>query len=180
MIFKDRIIDIISFLENGKTVLLPCEHRWKIAITIHNVDKYMHLSNVGLFEKNCTILFEDLDSLKQNLPRLHPRVETMLVYYKRPFLMKVRSNELSKIKIINGSCYVSLARNEYLKTILSLMGQPLLLFSPNVKINDDFQMDNTSQNVLSEVDFICKETGYLSSAEDYAIFAYDDEGMLME
>ncbi|HMP29118.1 MAG TPA: hypothetical protein PKD85_05945 [Saprospiraceae bacterium] len=177
MLFKDRIIDIITLIESGKTVLIPCDHKWHLAISSQNQDKYDHLYSLGIIEKTNILLFESLDHLKRHLPSLHPRVETMLVYYKRSFLMKVDAAHIVGFGTEFSNCYVSIARNDFLKTILSLLGQPLRLLTPRQTISD---LNTINQKILNEIDYICKETEYTNLAEEYVIFSYDEEGLLVD
>jgi hypothetical protein len=180
MIFKDRIIDIINTLEDGKAILLPCEHRWNMAISLSNTQKFKDLSDLIFINKTATLLFENLDHLKSYLPSLHPRVETLLVYYNRPFLMQVESDYIFNAEHIDDKCFLTIAINDYLKTIVSLLGQPLILFSLKDEFNRIKLPEELPNNVLNQVDYLCLETSYINPDEDYVVFESDDSGFLQE
>ena len=178
MIFKDRIIDIINVLEEGGLVCMPDEHRWNMAFLPMYHEKYdQHPDLKKYLGKNFTILYESLDHLKYAIPTLHPRVETMLVYYKRTFLMETDAGRLINMPPLGKNCYVTIARNDYLKTIISLLGQPLILWPFKKPIISD---QDIPEEVKKMADYICLETDYINTLEAYVTFSVDEEGMLLE
>jgi hypothetical protein len=177
MIFKDRIIDIINVLENKGVVCLPDDHRWNLAVLPSYYENSGVLTEYALVTENIpTILFENLNHLKSGLPSLHPRIETMLVYYKRTFLMTTNADKVKHIPVISDIYHLSIARNEYLKTILSLLGNALILWPLKNAYGPDYQIP---EEILKIADYVCQERDYLDLTESYVTFSVDDEGVLI-
>lgn len=178
MIFKDRIIDIINILEKRGVVCMPDDHRWNLAVLPSYYDNNSDAGLInGYTEHIPTILYENLNQLKIGLPSLHPRIETMLVYYNRTFLMTSKPDKVKNIPVIADVYHLSIARNEYLKTILSLLGQPLILWP----LKKDYNIVNDVPEIIKNLaDYICTETDYINRAENYVTFSVDEEGVLLD
>lgn len=178
MIFKDRIIDIINVLENKGVVCLPDDHRWNLAVLPSYYENSVLSKEYSLITENIpTILYENLNHLKSGLPSLHPRIETMLVYYNRTFLMTTTADKVKHIPLISETFHLSIARNEFLKTLISLLGNPLILWPLKNASGPDYQIP---EEIAELSDYVCMERDYLNSSENYVTFSVDEEGVLMD
>ena len=178
MIFKDRIIDIINVLEKRGVVCLPDDHRWNLAIHPSFYQNGVVAKEFSSITEGIpTILYESLNHLKSGLPSLHPRVETMLVYYNRTFLMTTNADKVKHIPVVSEVYHLSIARNEYLKTILSLLGNVLILWPLKNASGPDYQIP---EEIIQISDYVCQERDYLNSSENYVTFSVDEEGVLID
>jgi L-threonylcarbamoyladenylate synthase len=86
MSYKDNLNDITNYLSDGKIILTPTDTIWGLSCDAHNeqaIDQIYQIKGRS-FDKPLITLVSDIQMLKQYVPDIHPRIETLHHYHKRP------------------------------------------------------------------------------------------------
>lgn len=179
MLFADKLHDIIDTLENDKVLLAPMEFAW--AFTFRITDE--NLINIPealspFLDKMIYIMASDLTSVKKLLPGLHPRIETLMHYHRRPLGIKLDLTHLGYPSYLPTSCCV--AFDPYVRKIIELLASPIAciyLTNGNQKLIKSFAQIPTI--VANNATYIAKHkrTDQLAGIKPMVI-TYDEEGNL--
>ncbi|PTM10858.1 MAG: hypothetical protein DA408_15060 [Bacteroidetes bacterium] len=117
-------------IENEGLVLLPTDTLWCIACAADDpvaVERLRRLKTPSL-EQPYEILFASLDMLKAYAPRLHPRLETLLVYHLRPLTILTEASPVIRPHAIfaDGRMAARITRDNYCRSLIQLVNRPLL------------------------------------------------------
>ena len=87
---NDTLIDeTAAILEQGKTILYPTDTIWGLGCDATNGEAVRKIFEIKQRspEKAFILLVDSIDMLKRYVKEIHPRVETLLVYHKRPLTL---------------------------------------------------------------------------------------------
>jgi len=124
MLFEDKLHDIIDTLEADKMLLLPIEFAWAAvsrdaATLLDHWDPHeYHMLDSTIF-----LMVESIQMLKYHQPQLHPRVETLLHYHRRP--LGIITDEYGKDAQRQFDIAHCIALDPYAHRIIELMAQPV-------------------------------------------------------
>ena len=152
---------VLRALEASGIVLLPTDTLWGIACDATDplaIEKMFSLSNRPR-HKPFTLLVSSLDMLKDYVVKLHPRLETLLLFHTRPLtiIFNQAKNLPSNAVLDNGSAAIRLVQDDFCRTLINKFGKPLLCGS--AKIDDaptPTYFGEISSEVFTNVDFIVK------------------------
>jgi L-threonylcarbamoyladenylate synthase len=116
-------------LENEGLLLLPTDTLWCLACMADDPVALERMRRIKAAnqEHPYELLFTDLEMLKQYAPKLHPRLETLLVYHRRPLTVLtdasygLHPNALMK----NGRMAARGTADNYCRSLIRLMNKPL-------------------------------------------------------
>ena len=93
-LLRDDISDIAAILEKGGTICYPTDTIWGIGCDALNEAAVARVSAIKgrTPEKGYVLLVSDLDMLKRYVPKLNPRLETLLAYHTRPLTIIYERN----------------------------------------------------------------------------------------
>ncbi|PHI18244.1 hypothetical protein CEQ90_18840 [Lewinellaceae bacterium SD302] len=83
--------EAIATLQRGGIVLLPTVNLWQVVCSPDHpgtIRRQLELCPPGP-QTRCEILFPDLEMLRARVPHLHPKLETLLAFHKRPLTVLV-------------------------------------------------------------------------------------------
>jgi hypothetical protein len=185
MLFKDKLIEVCDHLESNNIILLPTDHEWTLACkyngeAIQKLNDYRHLCT-----NEVCIIFEDLNKLAGFKPRIHPRVETLLIYLERSF--KVQPNRPALDTTINdimGSdieIYLQYPKSLFVRHLLSLLPYPLVTCRSKAYLEQGIFLhkDLLPIEYLSVATYQCLEEDYIDPTSESVVFTYDHEGNLI-
>lgn len=83
--------EALSVLQQGGLVLLPTANLWQVVAHPRFSKTTERLQQLcpPTFYNRPELLFHDLDLLKAWIPRLHPKLETLLLFHKKPLTLLV-------------------------------------------------------------------------------------------
>jgi L-threonylcarbamoyladenylate synthase len=161
MLFDDKLSDIIRTLESDGVLLHATDTVWGLAcssLSKPGIDKIYRLKNRDI-SKPLLMLVDSLDMLKKYVPHIHPRIETLLHFHKKP-LTVVYSNiiKLPKFSLAaNKSAAIRITSDPYTNHIIKLLGCPLMSTSANISNEPIAQsFDEVSPELIENVDFVSK------------------------
>jgi len=109
MSYKDNLNDIKNYLSEGKIILTPTDTIWGLSCDAHNeeaIDKIYQIKGRS-FTKPLITLVSDVDMLKRYVPDIHPRIETLHNYHRRP--LTIVYEDVDGLPQILGSEYGTFA-----------------------------------------------------------------------
>ena len=141
--------------------MLPTDTVWSIAcnstdpVAIHRLRRLKEEYNPYDLE----LLVHSINMLKQYATRLHPRLETLLLYHARPLTIVTEQTQQLPVPITSeeGSVAIRLTRDLYCKAIIETLGVPLLTASANCSghpVPNHF--GSIRSDIIEGVDYVSK------------------------
>jgi len=148
-------------LANGGLILYPTDTIWGVGCDATNeaaVEAVFDLKKRPK-DKPFVLLMSDVDMLKAYLKQLHPRLETLLLYHKRPLTIIYEDaiNLAPNAIAANGSVAIRIPKDEYCLDLIRDFGKPIVASSANIS-NEPFpsHFGEVSSDVIVGVDYIEK------------------------
>jgi|688.fasta_scaffold500352_2 L-threonylcarbamoyladenylate synthase len=160
-LLRDDISEIVQLLKNGKIICYPTDTIWGIGCDPLYEPAVSRLNDIkGQSPENGYILLvSSIEMLKQYVPKLHPRLETLLGHHTRPLTMIYpESSGLPQwIKGKNGSVAIRVASDEFCKTLIEAFGSPIISTAA-AKIGQSYPatFGGISSEILVAVDYVVK------------------------
>lgn len=124
MLFEDKLHDIIDTLEADKMLLLPIGFAWAVVYRdLHTLLEQWSQDQYHLLDSYIFMLVLDLPALKSHQPQLHPRVETLLHYHRRP--LGIVSDEYDGKLVRQFEVAHCIAFDPFAHRIVQLLGSPI-------------------------------------------------------
>ena len=182
MLFDDKLSDIIRTLETDGVLLHPTDTVWGLACSAHSrkaIEKILRLKKMDQ-KDGFTLLMDSLEMLKKHVPHIHPRIETLLHFHKKPLTViypKVK-NIPSFARNMDNSAAIRIILDPYCNEIIKLLGNPLI-FTPAHFIGDlpPKSFNEISKSIIEHVDFISKHRRKEYIKEQQSVMIdYNEEG----
>jgi L-threonylcarbamoyladenylate synthase len=160
-LLRDDISDIVQMLEKGDIICYPTDTVWGIGCDATNENAVSRISSLKGRppEKGYILLVSDVEMLKNYVPKIHPRLETLLSYHLRPLtVIYERSTGLpSIVKAPDGSVAIRIAQDEFCQKLIAAFGKPLVGTSAN-KSGEPYPptFGAVSSEILGGVDYVVK------------------------
>lgn len=185
MVFADKMNDILAILETDRIVLFPSDTVWMIGTSLLSrnghkkiLDLKSHLSQYPM-----TVMCSDLVMLKKYLPKIHPRIETLLHYHDKPLTLVEKNWKHIPDFVHQGNRSLSfhISRDIFSQTIIDLLGHPMLVSAVR-KTEGSFALkyEDIPFQYLNEADYICKHRRMVEEeALPSVVASYDHFGNLV-
>ncbi|MCB0529945.1 MAG: threonylcarbamoyl-AMP synthase [Saprospiraceae bacterium] len=160
-LLRDDISEIVRLLENGGLICYPTDTVWGIGCDATNEEAIERITALKgrTPDKGYIMLVSDLEMLKQYVPKIHPRLETLLSFHQRPLtVIYDRSTGLpASVKAPDGSVAMRVAQDEFCRELIATFGKPLISTSAN-KSGEPFPptYGAISSEILGNVDYVVK------------------------
>jgi L-threonylcarbamoyladenylate synthase len=160
-LLRDDISEIARILDNGGLICYPTDTIWGIGCDASNEDAIQRLNALKGRnpEHGYVLLVSDIDMLKQYVPRVHPRLETLLAFHTRPLtIVYDRSTNLSPaVKAPDGTVAIRVAQDEFCQELIKAFGKPIISSSANVSGEPwPPTFGAISSEILGAVDYVVK------------------------
>jgi L-threonylcarbamoyladenylate synthase len=163
-LLRDDISEIVSLLEAGKTILYPTDTIWGLGCDATNEDAIDKISELKRRqpEKSYVILVDSIEMLKLYAPKLHPRIETLLMFHDRPLTVVYdRFSGVTglppKARAADGSAAIRVAKDPFCQKLIAAFGKPIISTSANISGTPfPAHFGEISSEVLSTVDYVVK------------------------
>lgn len=159
MLFDDKLSDIIRTLESDGVLLHPTDTVWGLAGSVFSekaVEKIYKIKNRKRSQP-LLLLVDSLEMLKKFVPHIHPRIETLLHFHKKP--LTVIYPNVEKVpkfaRAEDGSVAIRIIKDPYCNEIIRLLGSPIVSTSANIS-GEPFptRYSEISQSIIDESDFV--------------------------
>lgn len=175
-----NVMPLVPVLESGGLILYPTDTIWGIgcdATDAAAVDKVFELKQRPK-NKPFVLLAADTEMLKNYVEHLHPRLETLLQYHKRPLtLIYDRAKNLPPNCIgADGTVAIRIPQDEFCRDLIAAFGKPLVASSANIS-NEPFPafFGEISSQVISGVDAVADHRRWDKSPHEPSVIARLDE-----
>lgn len=182
MLFVDKLSDIIRTLENDGVLLHATDTVWGLAcsaLSESGIDKIYDIKQRDR-SKPILMLVDSLEMVKKHVPHIHPRIETLLMFHKKPLtvvypnVMRLPDYALAE----DGSAAIRITSDPYTNHLIKLLGCPLMSTSANIS-NEPFaqEFSKVSPNIIERVDFVSKHRILENlKGKPSVMINYDEEG----
>lgn len=121
---------ILTTLENGGLLLYPTDTIWAIGCDATNeeaINRVLALKQWD-YSEPFVLLVSSIEMLKDYVERIHPRVETLLVFHERPLtIIYDRAKQLPKNALaMDGSVALRVTKDEFCRSLIENFGKPLV------------------------------------------------------
>lgn len=160
-LLRDDISEIVRILLDEGIICYPTDTVWGIGCDATNEVAISRITNLKgrTPEKGYIVLVDSIEMLKKYVPKIHPRLETLLAYHTRPLtVIYDRSVGLpAAVKAPDGSVGIRIVQDEFCKALIGELGRPLLSTSAN-KSGQPFPptYGAISSDILMNVDYVVK------------------------
>lgn len=122
---------LLATLRNSGLILLPTDTVWSIGSDATDpvaVHRLLRLYRSVAAPQPLEVLVDSISMLKKHVNRLHPRLETLLVYHRRPLSVRVSDWHSLPEPILSQehALVFRVVRDEYSRQMIGRLGHPLL------------------------------------------------------
>lgn len=152
--------EALATLRNSGLVLFPTDTLWSIGTDATDpvgVLRLLRLYQSVLSPEPVEILVNDLAMLKHYVPRLHPKLETLLLYHAQPLTIQVDQTRHLPVQLTEAPIEVAfrLVRDAYSQQLIRKLGKPVA--SMFATFNGDQlprHFGNINSDVVSAADLV--------------------------
>ena len=117
-------------LRKGGVILYPTDTIWSLGCDALNEAAISHLRKIRNLEKDAllTVLVSDMDMLREYVEHIHPRIETLLVYHRRPLTILYEGvKDLPEVLFTpDGQVPIRVTVSPFCKELIAGHGRPLI------------------------------------------------------
>lgn len=161
-LLRDDISEIVRLLEGGGIICYPTDTIWGIGCDATNEAAIARISALKgrAPDKGYVLLVSSIEMLKQYVPKIHPRLETLLSFHQRPLTIVYERGVVglpAAAKAPDGSAAIRVAQDEFCQQLIEALGKPLISTSAN-KSGEPFPptFGGISSEILGGVDYVVK------------------------
>lgn len=160
-LLRDDISEVARILENGGIICYPTDTIWGIGCDATQEEAIARISALKGRppEKGYVLLVSNLAMLKHYVPKIHPRLETLLAYHQRPLtIVYDRAVHLpASVKAPDGSVAIRIPKDDFCPKLIEALGKPILSTSANVSGEPwPPTFGAISSDILRAVDYVAK------------------------
>ena len=151
----------LAVLRNGGLILYPTDTVWSIGCDATNPLAAAQIRQLKRTDDafGLEVLVNSLEMLRAYVGRLHPRIETLLLYHVRPLtvLYDQARNLPDSLLAIDGSISIRLVQDNYCSELIGTLGKPLVAAPADLR-NDYFPVNfgAISSDVIERVDYVSR------------------------
>lgn len=181
---KDHFGQIAQILNDDGLILYPTDTIWGLGCDATNqvaVERVYNLKERDR-SKPFVLLVDGIEMLKEYVESLHPRVETLMMYHKRPLtVIYDKAKNLPPNAVgPGGSVAIRVAMDPFCQRLIKSLGKPLVASSANIS-NEPFPsiFGEISSAIIQGVDYVARHRrNDKSPKEPSVIVKFDGDGEL--
>ena len=133
----DQIENAVELLNQDAVILYPTDTVWGLGCAFDGVKGYEKLRLIKDRDpkQSFILLVSSLDQLKEYVTYIHPRIETLLDYHKRPLTLIYDQHQNIPAHCLapDGSVAIRIASDKFCQTLTRKLGKPITSTSANIK-----------------------------------------------
>ncbi len=151
----------LSVIDQGGLILFPSDTIWAIGCDATNeeaVKRVLTLKDWD-YSQPLVILVSSLSQLKDYVPYIHPRVETLLAFHNQPLtiVFETATGIADNAKAKDGSAAFRIVKEDFCKQLIEKFGHPILGTSAHIGNNPyPKHFGEISSAVIQGVDYVVK------------------------
>lgn len=152
---------IVSALRQGGLILFPTDTIWGIGCDATNEQAVARVRLLRQLPKAqpLVLLAAGLDMLRQYVPVIHPRIETLLLFHTRPLtIIYERATGISQNALgSDGSVAFRIPQDDFCQELLEAFGKPIVATSAHVADGPyPRHFGEISSAVIEGIDFVVR------------------------
>jgi L-threonylcarbamoyladenylate synthase len=160
-LYKDHFDGIIQLLREGKLLLMPTDTIWGLVCAASQSETIQRIYQMKQQkpQSGLVVLVKDLEMLKTVVPKLHPRIETLLIYHRRPVTIIYEDSTLSKSAACasDGSIAIRLTLDPLCQSIIEAIGEPVIAAAAcTTDRNYPAHFGEIGSEIITSVDYVLK------------------------
>lgn len=184
MSYKDNLNDINNYLSSGKIILTPTDTIWGLSCDAHNeqaINKIYQIKGRDLNHPIITLV-SDVQMLKRYVPDIHPRIETLHHYHKRP--LTIVYEDVKGLPPIlgteKGAFAIRIVQDGVCHEIIKYFGHAITSSSANFSgMEFPKNFDSIDKRILEKSDYVVYEERYKKEDGEPSVIAQiNQEGEL--
>ena len=161
MFENEKFDEILNVLKRGGVILYPTDTIWGIGCDATNEEAVEKINAIkDRKNKNGYVLLVDsVETLKNYVTHVHPRIETLLHFHDRPLTVVYDQGVGLAPSVLgtDGSVAVRIVKDAFCRELIKQFGKPLVATSANITgSNFPSHYGEISSDVLEKVDFVVK------------------------
>ncbi|MBP7822086.1 MAG: threonylcarbamoyl-AMP synthase [Saprospiraceae bacterium] len=133
--YENEIMELAEVMRSGGVVLIPTDSVWGIACDATNVDAVNRIFAIKnrTKDKPFVLLASDIVMVKSFVDNIHPKIETLLLYHKRPLTVvydNAKGLPLASVASDN-SVAIRIPFDDYCNALITKLGKPIVATSAN-------------------------------------------------
>jgi L-threonylcarbamoyladenylate synthase len=159
--FKDQFDGIIQDLQGGKVILMPTDTIWGMVCDARNTEAIKRIYALKGLQTGSGLvsMVSDVAMLKQYVPNLHPRIETLLLFHKRP-LTVLYAHTQDMHEVLQGpdkTVAIRLTFDPICLKLIEALGGPIVASAACTHDSPyPTHFGEIRSDILSQVDYIMK------------------------
>lgn len=159
MVFDNLLEKTVHTLNEGGTILFPTDTIWGIGCDATNAEAIQKIYKIKNrpSDKPLIVLADSMAMIKQYVKRVHPKIETLLLYHTRPLtVIYDNAKNLPEILISKDKTIgIRIPDDEFCRSLITKFGKPLVSTSANIS-DEPFpnSFGEIQSNILKEVDHV--------------------------
>jgi L-threonylcarbamoyladenylate synthase len=176
---------VTELLNQGKIILYPTDTIWGLGCLPSFPESIQKIYEIKKREKgkSMILLVDSIQMLKKYVKSVHPKVETLMGFHKRPLtvIYPQAKNLDPSIPASDGSIAIRICEDPFCKLIIEGTAQPLISSSANVAGDQaPVNFSEISSEILSAVDYVVRHRQLeMTIQEPSVIVSYDQDGELI-
>lgn len=180
---EDNFENIIDLLEQGKIILYPTDTIWGLGCDALNIDaiKQIYAIKQREADKPFIVLVSSIEMLKDYIKDIHPRVETLLLYHKRPLtIIYPEGKNLPSILMKGKKIAIRIIKEPVIARLIEEFGRPIVSTSANIAGTDFPKIYNEiNKEIIEAVDYTFKyKQNDTNPGSPSVIASYNKKGKL--
>lgn len=171
---------ILTTLRNGGSILYPTDTIWGIGCDATNaeaVERVFEIKNRP-GHKALVLLVADTEMLRQYIEVLHPRLETLMLFNKRPLTIIYDGARNLPENVLGGGTTVAIRipNDDFCKELIAALGRPIVSTSANIS-GEPFPsfFGEISSEIIENVDAIAQHRRWDKTPSQPSVIARMDD-----
>lgn len=174
MVHNYDLSDSVKTLSCGGLILYPTDTIWSLGCDATNPEAVEHINTLTQRDasKSLVLLVDSIEMLKQYVQSVHPRIETLLTYHRRPLtvLYSQAKNLPSNVTATDGSIAIRIPQESICKQLIRDFGRPLVAASANISSQKyPSHFGEISSEIICGVDYVVKYQQHYKESEQPAV-----------
>lgn len=149
----------VRVLKGGGNILYPTDTVWCIgcdATNVKAVEKIHALKNQTI-DLPVIIMVDSVEMLHRYVLEVHPRIETLLYYHRRPLTVIYENSKNLAFNVLghNGSAAIRVTLDPFCRELISALGRPLVaIAATNNNLEYPTRFCEVDPQISGKVDYV--------------------------
>lgn len=169
---------------DNKVILYPTDTIWGIGANLYDKESVLRVASIKArpLNKSFIVLVDSLEMLNRYVVNIHPRIETILYYHKKPLSIIYPSvrNIPDYLLADDKSLAIRVCSFPFCQELIRTIDQPLISTSANFSGEPSpGNFSEINSKLFSKVDYVVQyHRNQIEKSQASVIVRYDEEGEL--